>query len=311
MRLSQVMRAEGMEPGQATLILHRPKPPHLRRMLPWIAAERPEVFDAYQSVHSRPAQATLRGRPLTLSFVTVAEGRLAFAGAFGVEVAGEQPLLEIYAAPRFEVLRQEREDASGPIREDEEGDGAAAKRDDVRLVFRLTPLAAMASLKGRLLIPASGTRAYVRLADSYDPAILAIGEASLLAPTMPDWRSLILTGPEVRMLPREWELRLSEWRGVYLIVDERDGARYVGSAYGAENLLGRWRAHVAGERGVTVELRRRDPVSFRFSILDLTSPAAPAEEVVRLEQTWMERLHTRDFGLNAGVPALVERNGND
>jgi hypothetical protein len=300
MRLSQVMRAEGLEPERSTLILHRPKPPGLRRLLPWIAAEQPEVFDAYQSVHSRPAQATLRGRPVTLSFVTVGEGRLAFAGAFAVAIAGERPLWEIYADPRFEMLRREREATHGLVHDDEDDEAAAARREDLRLVFRLDPLAAMSDLKWRLIVPASGTRAYVRLAESFDPHILAIAEASLLAPAAPEWRDLLLTAAEVRTLPQAWATRLAEWRGIYLIVDEADGARYVGSAYGAENLLGRWRAHVAGDRGITAELRRRRTEGFRFSILERLSPDTPPEAVIRLEQTWMDRLHSRRFGLNTG-----------
>jgi len=100
-------------------------------------------------------------------------------------------------------------------------------------------------------------------------------------------------------LPQNWAARLREWRGVYLITDETDGARYVGSAYGQENLLGRWQAHVARDRGVTRDLARRDPVNFRFSILERVSPDMAADEVIALEHDWMDRLHTRRYGLNA------------
>ncbi|MBL4559231.1 MAG: hypothetical protein JKP98_25855 [Rhodobacteraceae bacterium] len=41
-----------------------------------------------------------------------------------------------------------------------------------------------------------------------------------------------MTGLELRALPASWAPVLREWRGVYLIVDQTDGARYVGSAYG-------------------------------------------------------------------------------
>jgi len=82
-------------------------------------------------------------------------------------------------------------------------------------------------------------------------------------------------------------------------VDEVDGACYVGSAYGTENLLGRCRSHVAGEQGVTRELAHRDPATFRFSILERANPDATPAEVIRLERTWMDRLDTIRYGLNA------------
>jgi hypothetical protein len=92
---------------------------------------------------------------------------------------------------------------------------------------------------------------------------------------------------------------LREWRGVYLIVDQTDGARYVGSAYGADNLLGRWRAHVQGDQGITAKLRARNPAHFHFAILERMAPDDPAEDVIAREMTWIARLDTRRHGLNA------------
>ena len=92
---------------------------------------------------------------------------------------------------------------------------------------------------------------------------------------------------------------MSQWRGVYLIHDRSDGKAYVGSAYGEENLLGRWRNHAPTGHGGNKLLRRRDPANFRFSILERVSPDAAPADVVRLEASWKERLHTRSpSGLN-------------
>jgi hypothetical protein len=78
-----------------------------------------------------------------------------------------------------------------------------------------------------------------------------------------------------------------------------DGKGYVGSAYGDSNLLGRWLGYAAGGHGGNVLLRNRQPGNFRFSILQRVSPDMDAADVIRLEATWKERLHTRaPFGLN-------------
>jgi hypothetical protein len=93
---------------------------------------------------------------------------------------------------------------------------------------------------------------------------------------------------------------LAEWRGVYLIFDEQDGRSYVGSAYGRDNLLGRWLTYARDGHGGNRELRERDPLGFRFTILERLAPDLPADEVIARENSWKARLHTRaPFGLNA------------
>jgi hypothetical protein len=101
------------------------------------------------------------------------------------------------------------------------------------------------------------------------------------------------------VLPRRLRAKLSEWRAIYFIRDESDGKSYVGSAYGADNLLGRWLNYGERGHGGNVLLRHRDPRHFRFSILQRVSPDMDAAEVIRLESTWKMRLHTRHpLGLN-------------
>lgn len=304
MRFNVFLREEGIAPETVAVLLHTPKEASLRRMLPWLAAEEPALFHAYQNNHRRGVEATVRSRRFLASFVAGPAADMIFAGLF--EVAG----WERWDAGRFAADPATRElwRRVGWIGSDDRSSGEAMGD---RLVFDLRPREELSDLVGRLLIERPRSRAYARLAETFDAEVVEVARQSRLTPGAPDWRDLILTGGEVRTLPRDWASRLAEWRGIYLIVDEGDGARYVGSAYGAENLLGRWRAHVAGDRGVTAELQRRDPVRFRFSILERVSPDLPAEEVIRLEQTWMERLDTRRFGLNAGARAgevrLAER----
>ncbi|MBY6073483.1 GIY-YIG nuclease family protein [Vannielia litorea] len=156
----------------------------------------------------------------------------------------------------------------------------------------------MSDLVGRLMISPRRTQSYVRLAENLDPEIVELSSISMFDPLPPAWREWCMTGPELRVISPNQEARLREWRGIYLIVDETDGARYVGSAYGAENLLSRWRSHVRRDHGVTVQLQQRNPANFRFSILERVSPDTPIEEITALEQTWMHRLHTKRFGLN-------------
>lgn len=110
--------------------------------------------------------------------------------------------------------------------------------------------------------------------------------------------SLIKAKVDARGLPAPWKAALSQWRGIYFVYDTGRRAGYVGSAYGAENILGRWQEYSrtghAGNKG----LKDSEPGNLRFSILQRTSPDLVAEEVIALESSWKQRLHTREFGLN-------------
>ncbi|MEO0911503.1 MAG: GIY-YIG nuclease family protein [Pseudomonadota bacterium] len=291
MRLNTLLREAGLAPEACAVMLHTPQKPKLRRMLPWLAAERPDVFATYQSVHVRNVEPTLKARRNVVVFLDIGAGRQVLAGLYAVEGWEERPLEALDADPAFIALSRDW----GDLRVTEY---ARERGEATRCVFDMRRCDALAAYRGRLVIAKPKGRGYVRLAENLDAEVLALAEHSLLVAPPPEWRDFVVTGAEVRRLPRDWAARLAEWRGVYLIVDEVDGARYVGSAYGAENLAGRWAAHVAGARGVTKHLAARDPAGFRFSILERVSPDMEVEDVVALENSWKLRLHTIDFGLN-------------
>jgi hypothetical protein len=101
------------------------------------------------------------------------------------------------------------------------------------------------------------------------------------------------------VLPTRWRSALAHWRGIYFIFDVSDAKGYVGAAYGHDNILGRWLAYAATGHGGNSLLRQRDPRHFRFTILQRVSPDMEDDDVIRLEATWKERLHTRPpYGLN-------------
>jgi hypothetical protein len=291
MKFNLLLRDCGYDPAQVSIVLHTTNLHPFRALLPQIVADHPDLFDAYQSVHSQTATAILTGRPYAVSFVPLPGRRMAFAGLFQVQSTGEHPVKSIYADPRFARLETE-------FGATDTGPAANLARGGTQMRFAFTPQEALADMIGRLTIAAPGGRTYVRLATNLDADVAGIAEASLLRRAAPHWRDMILSATEVRSLPREWALRLAEWRGVYLIVDQSDGTRYVGSAYGAENLHSRWQAHVRSEKGITAELAKRNPAGFHFSILERTSPDLPAEEVIAIEQNWKARLDTVAHGLN-------------
>lgn len=291
MRFSLLLIDSGIAPETVAVILHTAKEPGLRNKLGTLFQDEPELFDAYQSTHNPQAEATLRGRQVAASFVSGSGTDMTFVGLYDVTSWEHWSAERLDADPLFTTLR------------DRYGTTTFATSVNVadragRLRFQLTRRAELDDLTGRLVIERPAGRSYVRLAERMADEVKEVLRRPHLSPPAPEWREFVVDAAAVRAMPRDWAARLQEWRGVYLIVDEQDGARYVGSAYGKENLLGRWKAHVARDKGVTAELKKRDPVHFRFSILQVVEPGLDGDAVIAIENNWKKRLHTIHHGLN-------------
>lgn len=104
---------------------------------------------------------------------------------------------------------------------------------------------------------------------------------------------------------REWHRMLGGVAGVYLIVDDADGKQYVGSAYGEDGILGRWRQYAKTHHGGNVKLKELLTENseagdrFRFSILQTLPRTLTKSEVIAYEELYKKKLGSRAFGLNA------------
>ena len=95
-----------------------------------------------------------------------------------------------------------------------------------------------------------------------------------------------------------WVTALSSVNGIYLIKDKKSGKLYVGSAYGENGILGRWSNYSQSGHAGNKDLKELDPVFFEFSILEIVPSTTSADEVIRREGRWKNKLGTREFGLN-------------
>ena len=291
MEFTALLTQSGFDPRDVAVMLHTPVQSHEKNALMALVDDYPDLFEAYQDNHPPGPEATLKRRKLAASFVVGTNSEAYFVGMYRIAGWRELTALELDADPRRKAVEERYRGRSfSQLATDSGRDG--------RAVFDLVPLTELSELKGRLIVQRTPGRAYMRLAENTKLAVLEIKRDARFSPPPPDWRDFVVSTDDLRVLPRDHAARLAGWRGVYLITDEKDGARYVGSAYGAENLLGRWRAHVAKDKGVTAELGQRDTSSFRFSILQLLLHDADAADVQALEANWKTRLHTRSWGLN-------------
>lgn len=287
MQLTHLLENAGIDPATVLVLRHRPFEPELRRVLPWFAAEQPDTFNAYQQTQQNPRveAAFLRARYIA-SFIGHQSRKAVFVGLY--ERGSSRPLTgdDFWSIPAYQTMR------NFGIK------GFTGERETV-LWFDLMPTSFHNDWKGRLVVSWPGLeRSWWRWASQNEFPIETIHEQSVLDADMPAWDEIILSREELNLLPASWRMALSEWRGIYHILDETDGKGYVGSAYGKDNLLGRWLTYATTGHGGNKELRARDSKRFRFSILQRVSPDMEASDVIRLEATWKARLHTREFGLN-------------
>ncbi len=111
----------------------------------------------------------------------------------------------------------------------------------------------------------------------------------------------ILATPEAN---REWHQKLEAVAGIYLILDSKTGKQYIGSAYGAEGILGRWNSYVKNGHGGNTQLikllesEKDYSKHFRFTILRTLSKSMTKREVIEVENLYMKKLGTREFHLN-------------
>ncbi len=289
MDLNGLLQGKGIDPEQVLVLRHRPWEPQLSKVLPWLAEERPELFNAYQQTQGEQLEATMKRAAYVAAFIGQEPGKALFVGLYSIK--GSKPITrkQFWKIPAYIELK------SLGMR----GFTDESPRSSI-LWFDLALTEFYAAWKGKLIVGwPPPERSWWRRAHRNVFPVLAILEDSALNSAMPQWDEMVLTWDELRILPARWKAALSQWRGIYYIFDVSDAKGYIGSAYGETNLFGRWLNYATRGHGGNRLLRARDPRKFRFTILQRVSPDMDASDVIRIEASWKQRLHTREpYGLN-------------
>jgi hypothetical protein len=290
--LNDMLRTHEIAPNDVLVLRHRPTEPGLRKVLPWLAAEKPDLFNAYQQTQGvtlERSMQTMIGSGYVASFIGHEPGKAVFVGLYRIGAARPLTHKQYAELPAYIELAKFGHGGWTP------------ERDDRRTIFwfSLDRTDFYAEWEGKLILDwPPPERSWWRRADRNDIPISAILEESLFAKQLGSWKEMEFTWEELNVLPKSLRSALAQWRGIYYVFDVSDAKGYVGSAYGDENLLGRWLDYGARGHGGNAQLRGRDPCNFRFTILERLSPDASPEDVTRLESSWKNRLHTRTHGLN-------------
>ncbi len=287
--LNDALRKVDLDPADHTVLVarHSHRDRRVLALLHRSVAEDRRFLEAYQSTQTLQNEARFLRADYLVSCLAYRPGTAVFAGLY--RFGGTESLTaseDYWAMPGFAGLR--------PLLEPLEPE--AFREGTLR--FDLQRVQAFEPFVDRLEIDFSNPVAWLRDADRNTFPIVAIHPEPVLIARLPQWEEMVLSTAEIASLAPSWQAAMSQWRGIYCITDVSDGRSYVGSAAGAENIYGRWMQYAVDGDGGNAQLRGRDPSRFRFSVLQLTAPDMPRDDVIRIEEQWMRRLQTRVCGLN-------------
>lgn len=292
LNLNDLLKGKNIAPENVLVLRHCfSKEPEFSKIVPWLAAEKPKLFNAIQRHQSsKMVEKALSRAKYVVALIGLESGKAVFVGLYAVK--GKKQI----SHKQFWKIRENAElKKYGARGWDEEG------VRPLRLWFDLILLKnCYCDWKGKLIINwPPPERAWFRWAGRNQFPIHAISEDSAFDDATKEWFEIELTWAELAVLPTRLKSRLREWRAIYYIFDKLARKGYVGSAYGKDNLLDRWKDYGKFGHGGNRLLLKRDARNFRFTILERVSPDMEAREVIQHEESWKRRLHTHHpLGLN-------------
>src|SRR5579872_5165284 len=152
--LKDFLTKQGFDLDKIIVLRHRPTEQALNKVLPWLAAEKPEVFNAYQKAQNPDAERALMKADIVASFIALEDEKALFVGLY--RRTGERSITEqqYWAMPENMEMK--------PF-----GLGGIRNRDTA-MWFDLEPLEFCKELKGRLVIRWPAGRLWWRWAKSND-----------------------------------------------------------------------------------------------------------------------------------------------
>jgi hypothetical protein len=89
MHLTDLLQKHEISPASVLVLRHRPQEPKLRKALQCLAAERPDLYNAYQQAQFPKVEKAFMRAKYIASFIGIDAGKALFAGLYAVD--GSRP----------------------------------------------------------------------------------------------------------------------------------------------------------------------------------------------------------------------------
>ena len=187
MQFNDLLIEQNIDPAMALVLRHRPIEGRLRKALPWLAMERPELYNAFQQSQFPDAEKMFMRAKYIASFIGIDAGTARFTGLYTVD--GWKTI----SSEEHSLIPQNRE-----LREVYGMNELSADRSSV-LWFDLTLTPFYAEWGGRLSVKWPGLeRSWKRWANRNEFLIDAISEKSVFEPEIPKWDELVISWSDLK-----------------------------------------------------------------------------------------------------------------
>lgn len=207
MTLNDLLHKHGIDPRQVLVFRHRPSEPEFRKVFPLLAADRPHLFNAYQQTHRERVEKAMTKAGYIASFIGHEPGKALFIGLYKIGKAKRVTHQQYWQIPaNIELMKLGMKGFGGDR--------------PFCLWFDLAQLDFYSSWKGKLIVDWPPPElSWWRYAHKNEIPIHAILEDSALDAAMKKWNEIDFTWSQLSILPKRWQAKLAEWRGIYYIFD--------------------------------------------------------------------------------------------
>jgi hypothetical protein len=84
MELNELLSGKGVDPQGVVVFRHRPNEPELNKVIPLLAADQPDLFNAYQQTHGEKVEKALLSAKHVASFIRHPSGKALFVGLYAI-----------------------------------------------------------------------------------------------------------------------------------------------------------------------------------------------------------------------------------
>lgn len=267
---NDLLALEGIDTSKVRLLRHQDSRLGAGRLYETWRNDR-EAFETYQSVQRKDLFPV---GDLLASFVVTDTGKTVFVGMYRVDGVSPCPPGSIDPLLKTDTSDQYRYD--------------------------LHSIDALADYQDKVVIEwGAGRRTWVQRAANQAKPVVEIAHQS--EPRFPGFRAFTRLVDELPRLPNGWQQVLRSVKGIYLLVDVDSGQQYVGSAKGAESLLGRWMDYAADGHGGNEGLKaaaKDGRRTYQVSVLEVVDENTLDDTIEQIETHWKNKLLSRRFGLN-------------